>query len=204
MRTVDPAKHLIQRQVILSAARACFARHGFHKTSTDAICAEAGTSSGKLFHYFSSKKEIFLAVVEQQHQQTAVWLESLQQRSDVSFALSEVLDTVLHLAGDAGERQLILEMAAEGARDPDVAAANAAGDRRLAQGLTALLDAAVADGQARPAVPNDHAVRFLMALIDGIFSRVAVDSAFAPEAERAALQTIVHVVMGTRGVQADG
>lgn len=196
MRIIDPDKHAIQRQAILAAARICFARKGFHQTSTEAICAEAGTSSGKLFHYFPNKKAIILAVVEQQNRQTAVWMETLQLQTDASAALTDLLDGILHLAGDAAERRLILEIAAEGARDADVAAANAEGDRLLAQGLISLLHAAVAGGQAHPQVSDDHAVRFLMVLIDGIFSRVAVDRAFDPQSESAALHIIVRTVMG--------
>lgn len=196
MRIVDPDKHAIQRQAILAAARTCFARKGFHQTSTEAICAEAGTSSGKLFHYFPNKKAIILAVVEQQNRQMADWIDSLQQQADASAVLSDLLNGILHLAADTAERHLILEIAAEGARDRDVAVANMKGDRLLAQGLTSLLRAAVAGGQARPQVADDRAVQFLMVLIDGIFSRVAVDPAFYPQSESAALHMIVRTVFG--------
>jgi TetR/AcrR family transcriptional regulator, repressor for uid operon len=196
MRTVDPQKHAIQRQVIISAAKSCFARNGFHKTSTETICLEAHTSSGNLFHYFPNKKAIIHAVVEQQNQQTAAWIDALQEQPDFSEVLTDFLDGILHLAGDVAERRLILEIAAEGARDADVAVLNAQGDQLLTKGLTSLLTAAIANGQARPKIPDDHAVRFLMILVDGIFSRVAIDSTFDPKTERDALHVIVRTVMG--------
>ena len=34
MRTIDPDKHAARRDAILAAARSCFARKGFHQTST--------------------------------------------------------------------------------------------------------------------------------------------------------------------------
>ncbi|MDH6234573.1 TetR/AcrR family transcriptional repressor of uid operon [Mesorhizobium soli] len=195
MRTVDPDKHAAQRQVILSAAKTCFARNGFHKTSTEAICAEAGTSSGKLFHYFPNKKAIILAVVEDQARQTTDYFGNLLEQPDLSAALSDFFDVILHLASDAEERRLILEIAAEAARDEDVGALNAKGDRLLAEGLTALLTEATSRGQVKPVVPVGHAVRFLMVMIDGIFSRVSVDAAFDPAEERASLQTILRSVL---------
>lgn len=201
MRIVDPDKHAVQRQAILEAARNCFVRNGFSKTSTEAICAEAGTSSGKLFHYFPTKKAIILAVVEDQNRQMAEWIDTFRQQADGSVALIALLDGILFLAGDPAERHLILETAAEGARDGQVAAANAAGDRLLAQGLTELLDSAIAGGQARPLVTTEHAVRFLMVLIDGLFSRVAVDGGFDPALERASIIAIVRAILGMSGAQ---
>ncbi|MDF1665713.1 MAG: TetR/AcrR family transcriptional regulator [Planctomycetota bacterium] len=52
--------------VILGAARACFARHGYHGTSIKIIAAEAGIRSPSILHYhFKSKEDIFLAVMRQ-------------------------------------------------------------------------------------------------------------------------------------------
>lgn len=203
MRTVDPVKHAFQRQAVLAAARACFMRDGFHRTSTEAIRIEAGTSSGKLFHYFPNKKAIILAVVEDQSRQTASWMESLRRQPQFPAALTAFLDGILHLASDAGERRLILEIAAEGARDADVAAASMTGDRLLEEGLAALLLDATARGQAHPLIPADHAVRFLMVLVDGIFSRVAVDGNFDPMAERAALATVIRAIFGIDATDRD-
>lgn len=196
MRTVDPVKHALQRQAVLAAARTCFIREGFHRTSTEAICTEAGTSSGKLFHYFPNKKAIILAVVEDQSRQTARWIASLQLQTEFAAALTDFLEGILQLASDTGERRLILEITAEGARDADVAAANMAGDRLLEEGLAILLRQATANAQAHPLIPAEHAARFLMVLVDGIFSRVAVDENFDPMAERDALLTIIRTVLG--------
>jgi AcrR family transcriptional regulator len=51
-----------RRQHILEAAVACFARSGFHQTTTDDICQEADISPGALYGYFSNKEEIIRAV----------------------------------------------------------------------------------------------------------------------------------------------
>lgn len=52
--------------VILGAARACFARYGYHGTSIKIIAAEAEIRSPSILHYhFKSKEDIFLAVMRQ-------------------------------------------------------------------------------------------------------------------------------------------
>ena len=51
-------------QEIINAARTCFARQGFYKTSIRDIAREAGIRSPSILHYhFSDKEQIFLAVV---------------------------------------------------------------------------------------------------------------------------------------------
>lgn len=203
MRTIDPGKYAAQRGAILDAAKTCFARNGFHRTSTEVIGTEAGVSSGKLFHYFPNKKAIILAVVEDQARQTIGYIGSLLQRPDLCVALWEFLATILAFAGDEEERRLILEIDAEGARDPDVGVLNAMADRKLAGGLVVLLTEAIGRGQMKPVVPAEQAARFLMILIDGIFSRASVDAGFDPVAEHATLQTILRTILCPEGDGSD-
>jgi TetR/AcrR family fatty acid metabolism transcriptional regulator len=49
---------------ILDAATRLFATHGFHATSTRRIAAAAGVSEGTVFHYFGSKNELMLAILD--------------------------------------------------------------------------------------------------------------------------------------------
>lgn len=49
---------------ILDAAARLFASHGFHATSTRRIAAAAGVSEGTVFHYFGSKNELMLAILD--------------------------------------------------------------------------------------------------------------------------------------------
>lgn len=49
-----------KRERILNAAMAEFALRGYEKASTNEIVKNAGISKGLLFHYFKSKKQLFL------------------------------------------------------------------------------------------------------------------------------------------------
>ena len=57
---------LEQREAdIVQAATALFARDGFHATSTRKIAAAAGVSEGTVFHYFSTKNALLLAILDE-------------------------------------------------------------------------------------------------------------------------------------------
>lgn len=53
-----------KRQRILAAAIQEFAEKGYVRSSTNAIVAKAGIAKGLLFHYFGSKKELYLAALD--------------------------------------------------------------------------------------------------------------------------------------------
>jgi AcrR family transcriptional regulator len=52
-----------QSQIIVAATR-CFQRKGYENTTIDDIKAEYGRSKGSIYWYYSSKKEILIAVFE--------------------------------------------------------------------------------------------------------------------------------------------
>ena len=52
-----------RERAILDAATRLFASHGFHATSTRRIAAAAGVSEGTVFHYFGSKNELMLGIL---------------------------------------------------------------------------------------------------------------------------------------------
>ncbi|SDI87081.1 DNA-binding transcriptional regulator, AcrR family [Actinokineospora alba] len=193
MRTVDPAKHEARRRQILAAATRCFARKGFGQTRTADICAEAGMSSGNLFHYFESKHAIFAAIVEQDGIETDALFAELSTM-DPWAALTAFFDLLVDLADDEYAK-LALEISAEANRDERIAELVTANDRTLRAGLAALVERATAAGRIEPGVDADTAATWLTVLVDGLFNRVAVDPSFAPKRERETLRQVVARVL---------
>jgi AcrR family transcriptional regulator len=62
-----PARHTAdqRREEVLAAAVAEFAIHGLHGTSTEMIAKRIGISQPYIFRLFPSKKDLFLAAVDQ-------------------------------------------------------------------------------------------------------------------------------------------
>jgi AcrR family transcriptional regulator len=52
---------------IVAAARTCFARAGFHRTTLQDVFAEAKLSAGCVYNYFRSKEDLVLAIAEERH-----------------------------------------------------------------------------------------------------------------------------------------
>jgi TetR/AcrR family transcriptional regulator len=52
-----------KKDLIISVAIEEFVKNGYEKTSTDIITSRAGISKGILFHYFKSKKNLYLYLV---------------------------------------------------------------------------------------------------------------------------------------------
>jgi AcrR family transcriptional regulator len=53
-----------RRATILDAARDAFAETGYHETSLDSIAERAGVSKALLYEHFSSKRELYVAMLE--------------------------------------------------------------------------------------------------------------------------------------------
>jgi TetR/AcrR family transcriptional regulator len=65
------------RLVIIQAAREEFAENGYDGARTDRIAVRTGMSKGVLYHYFNSKDELFVAVLEDIYQELRSQNEAL-------------------------------------------------------------------------------------------------------------------------------
>jgi AcrR family transcriptional regulator len=53
-----------RRRRILESAKRVFARRGYHDTNISHICEDLGIARGTLYQHFTSKKDVFAAIVE--------------------------------------------------------------------------------------------------------------------------------------------
>jgi TetR/AcrR family transcriptional regulator, transcriptional repressor of aconitase len=56
----------LRRQLILGAAKRCFARHGFAGTTTKSVAAAASISEGLLFKHFPSKSALYAEILAEE------------------------------------------------------------------------------------------------------------------------------------------
>ena len=56
----------LRRQLILAAAKRCFARHGFAGTTTKSVAAAAAISEGLLFKHFPSKAALYAEILAEE------------------------------------------------------------------------------------------------------------------------------------------
>ncbi|SHF79870.1 TetR/AcrR family transcriptional regulator [Streptoalloteichus hindustanus] len=191
MRTVDPVRHEAKRRHILNAAAVCFARKGFERTTVAEICAEAGISSGSLFHYFPTKRSVFVAIFEQDGRDNAERLALAAEADDPWQAVLDLVDSLAEPLAEPRMARLAIEVAAHASRDDDFAALLFHNDRELAAGLADLLRRAAAEGRIDGSVDPALAASWIVNLVDSLYGRASFTADFALEDEVAMLRLIL-------------
>ncbi len=109
-----------RRAALLAAAAQCFADRAFDEVSMDDIAARAGVTKGLLFYYFGTKRQCYLAVIADFHQQL---LDHAQSSDGVPTheLLSDLLDRYLDFAVNAEPAYRLIMSGGLGA-DPEVRA----------------------------------------------------------------------------------
>lgn len=174
----------IRRRQIIAAAADCFRREGFHGSSIARISQAAGMSPGHIYHYFASKELIVEAIVEQEEGDFAELLRLLRDEpegSDFLDVLSRQVDVFLDRFLDPQRLALMLEIAAEAARNPRIAEMLRESDRRMAGRFAEL---AAEQGEGVIAKIDDPDSRSRLEMLPVLFSGLALRSIYNPALDR--------------------
>jgi AcrR family transcriptional regulator len=112
-----------RREQILTAARACFLRHGLHNTSMQDLIREAGLSVGAVYRYFTSKTEIINAIADSVAGALAARLHEIAEHEPpipLTDAMSLALDAVDAEVRPGGGFPLGVQVWAEATLDPAI------------------------------------------------------------------------------------
>ncbi|KVN40043.1 TetR family transcriptional regulator [Burkholderia pyrrocinia] len=192
MRKVDPEKVEAKRRQILDAAIECFARDGFHGTSTAAICAAAGMSPGNLFHYFPTKAAIIEAIAQEDRRESAELFAQWADADDVVAAIEALALEKMKAASEPLYARISIEIAAEASRNPDVAALFAENEAHEKGLLVALVKRGIAQGQIDRALKPDLVATWLIALAEGAVGRVVFEPGFKTKTHAPMLRLIIR------------
>jgi TetR/AcrR family transcriptional regulator, transcriptional repressor of aconitase len=110
-----------RRDQILSAARRCFLRDGFHATSMQDLFAEAGLSSGAVYRYFASKDDVITAIAEENMRDVAAMIHdvaSSQPGRPVGTVLAEIFTILQAKDAQDGMAGLAVLTWSEALRNP--------------------------------------------------------------------------------------
>lgn len=186
-----------RRDHILTAAERAFARHGFHGASMQHVAAEALMSAGNLYRYFRSKDEIVSGLTARDRAGIAADFQHLAQAPDLLEAFSALLRK--HLCDEPVWRgQLVLEIWAEAARNPGIAAMCGDIDDDVETKLATLIGHAQSSSPALRGGEPAFAVRIMKTVIAGLIKRRATEPHFDGESEIAmALGTFRAALNGT-------
>lgn len=163
------------RQAIVQAADALFARHGVAKTTMDDIAKAAGYSKSTLYVYFQSKEDILHHIVYDCMALVRQRLEELaEQHSGIEsffFAVCDLLAMLhdtrpVHFAGVTGT---IAVTSALGVSPEIVSRIYAAGEESNAV-IVRKMEQGMAAGHIRPDIDPLESVLVLWSCISGIIS----------------------------------
>jgi len=175
--------------MIVAAAERAFVRQGFHATTMSDVAEEAGMSAGNLYRYFPSKEAIVEGLCARDQADRANNFAALAQSGDVLAAMADGIRQ--HLLEKPRQKMLmILEIWAEAGRNPKIAAMGRAIDADVIRGLTMLVEAAKARGQAHASVDPAAAARVIFTLVGGLFKRRAHEPDFDIEVEAAMVLSV--------------
>jgi AcrR family transcriptional regulator len=80
-RTTETTRGRTQRERVLRAAMDIFSSQGYRGASLDAVAAAVGMTRQGLLHYFPSKVQLLLGVLELRHVENSAWMEEMFERS---------------------------------------------------------------------------------------------------------------------------
>ncbi|MEV5766555.1 TetR/AcrR family transcriptional regulator [Micromonospora sp. NPDC052213] len=172
MPRVSPEHLAARRRQIVDAARRCFLREGFHRTTMQDVIAEAGLSVGAVYRYFPSKADLINAIAEEAVGGAEVVLDDLLRR-EPPLPLVEALDRALAYVetqtGDDGALRIAIQVWGEAQRDPVLAEFVAGKYDGIRRHFEALVRRAQDTGEVAADADPEAVAAGLFALVIGWF-----------------------------------
>ena len=166
-----------RRKQILDAAFACFAREGFHQTTMQEICREAGLSPGAVYSYFNSKEEIIEASC-QECQQDLPLFEGAADRLDTLGVFMELADLSFGRLAEAEAEIAIpvhVQLWSEALRNPRIKESLRLREEKMGQVLEGLVGGAQVRGRINPALSAQAVVQVMIGMWHGLVLEKALD-----------------------------
>lgn len=177
MPKLKPAIQQARRDHILNAAERCFARAGFHRTTMQDICREAGVSPGALYVYFDSKEALIAGIAERDRAEFAERLAGVAEAPDFLAALRD-LGEHYFVREPKPSHLMCIEIGLESTRNARIADIQRGVDEFISSSFEKLFQRMQEEGRIAPELPIPVVVRLFSVIADGMFWRRAVDPAF--------------------------
>lgn len=172
-------KHLSEaerRAQILKAARAVFIEKGYLGARVQDVAHRAGLSKGAVYFYFQSKRELFMALVHEEHEATYSFLDEAERDPrPAAVKLKSLVDVYLdYFAGLTAPPRFFLMMSEEGIRDEDIQEEVQAVHQHFVDASSRLFAQGIAEGTFAAELDPMAAAQLLKALVDGLMGEAAV------------------------------
>jgi AcrR family transcriptional regulator len=170
MPRIKSERKAARRAQIIAAARACFARTGFDKTTLQDVFAQAGLSAGCIYNYFNSKDQLMLAVAQERHEDElrmiGEGLETKDPINDLRQLAKKFTDEYL-TPESADKRRIALQTWSEALVNPSILASVQEGLEQPRAHLAHLIRRAQAAKRITSKLDADAIALTLIAMLHG-------------------------------------
>lgn len=90
-RARKPAQKAERREAILEAAKRLFAEKSYEEVSLNSIARESGMSKPNVYRYFSSREEIFLQILAEEHDRFTAGISAKLDHADKTCPVDEIV-----------------------------------------------------------------------------------------------------------------
>jgi len=196
MPKVSDAHIEARRQQILEAARACFARQGFHQTSIQDICREAELSPGAVYRYFPSKDHIIAATCLDCQQAGIELIESAKSQGGTALqALDFLVDYGFSMLDQEESREFMMmtvQLWSEALRNSEVKDALLPNFDTFVNALTDLFEQAQKEGEVDPSLDAQALARIMNCLWHGLLLHKSLDPTIDTMACAESIRALYH------------
>ncbi|WP_049399684.1 MULTISPECIES: TetR/AcrR family transcriptional regulator [Stenotrophomonas] len=188
----DEAKSDLRRRQVLDAATECFRLEGFHGSSIARISRAAGMSAGHIYHYFANKEAIVEAIADREQDNMATLVQQLADDTEggsLVARLTRQTAGVVQQNSDPAVVGLILELAAESARNPTIAQILQRSDRAIGDQFADLIHRIGSLSK----LPEEE-VRLRVTLIAAVVQGLAMRSIVEPQRDQEGVVRLLNRV----------
>lgn len=152
---------------ILETARAVFADSGYGGATNRDIATKAGITPAALYHYFASKLDLYLAVLDDAAESVHQWLlESVLGHDSFASAFGAILDEALRLSADLPSMPAFLgTVRIDARRHTEIATALGARDEGFDEVFSELINLGVATGE----IPRERRAEMTVFVYTALF-----------------------------------
>jgi AcrR family transcriptional regulator len=170
-----PETRVERRQLLIDGAWRCAALRGFRDLTVDDVCAEAGVSKGAFYGYFGHKRDLLLALLQDDAAALDSELERITDASPSGVQRVRLLAQAMLARGeDAARVQVRADLWADLLTEEAVREHLAGSMQRRRVLVRSWIEEAVASGELRE-IPANALASILLALTDGLMLHRALD-----------------------------
>ena len=186
MEPLTPERRRQQtREYLLAAAAQVFGERGFHGATLDDVAAVAGFTKGAVYSNFKSKDDLFLALLESRYQSARTNLRSFLDAAEGPHQAADFLEQIATDFRDpAGDPwgDLYQEFLVYAMRNPEARRKLAELEQADIEALATLIQAEREKHGIRDTHSVEHAARFVVALMRGLFTMNLVETTAVDDA----------------------